>query len=509
MTKEQDNPSNILQLKFYNTLSRKKEVFEPLSPPFVGLYVCGPTVYNDAHIGNARPAIFFDVLRRYLTYLDYKVRYVRNITDVGHLTGDSDEGEDKISKKAKLERLEPMEIVSYYTQRYHDVMDRLNILRPSIEPTATGHIVEQIELVQKIIKEGFAYEINGSVYFDVDKYSKTYNYGELSGRVIEELIAGAGEERRTLEGQDEKRNPNDFALWKKANPEHLMRWNSPWGEGFPGWHLECTVMSTKYLGETFDIHGGGMDLMFPHHECEIAQAKAATGKAPVKYWLHNNMVTVNGQKMGKSLGNFITIEDFLSGKHELLDQAYSPMTLRLFILQAHYRSTLDFSNQALLDAQKAYKKIINGLRILKKMDYAENKEAAKDEKAAKEILQICENAFKGLNDDMNTALAMGQIFNLLKKINGFHTNPASIAGISEEIFLKMKNTYLHFVEDIFGLVEEKNQDQEPLIQAMLTLYAEAKEKKEYGKVDEIRTFFKQNKLIIKDMKSGIEWGYEE
>ena len=338
----------------YNTLTRKKEEFKPLNPPYVGMYVCGPTVYGDAHLGHARPAITFDVLFRYLRHLGYKVRYVRNITDVGHLENDADEGEDKVAKKARLESLEPMEVVQYYLNRYHKAMEALNVLPPSIEPHASGHIIEQIEYIKKIIEAGYAYVSNGSVYFDVVKYNKDHHYGKLSGRNIDDLLNTT----RELDGQSEKHNSFDFALWKKASPEHIMRWPSPWSDGFPGWHLECSTMSTKYLGEEFDIHGGGMDLLFPHHECEIAQSVAAQGHETVHYWMHNNMITINGQKMGKSLGNFITLDEFFSGNHKLLQQPYSPMTIRFFILQAHYRSTVDFSNEALQASEKALQRML-------------------------------------------------------------------------------------------------------------------------------------------------------
>lgn len=492
-------------LKIYNTLSREKVDFQPLNPPFVGIYLCGPTVYNLAHIGNARPAIFFDVVRRYLAYLGYKVRFVRNITDVGHLTGDSDDGEDKISKQAKLEQIEPMEIVNYYTQKYHEVIDKLNVMRPSIEPTATGHIVEQIELVQKIIDQGFAYISEGSVYFDVNAYRLKENYGELSGRILEDLL----ETTRELEGQNEKRNTADFALWKKANPEHLMRWQSPWGDGFPGWHLECTAMSTKYLGKVFDIHGGGLDLMFPHHECEIAQSKAAYGEAPVKYWMHNNMVTVNGTKMGKSLGNFITIEDLFSGKNKLLERSYSPMTVRFFILQAHYRSTLDFSNDALLAAQKAYKRIINAMNILKKLEYPLHPKGEIDEKNDEQIQNFCDTMLKGMQDDFNTAIVIAQLSNLVKKINAFYINPETLDTIQQGTFERMKALYNTMIKDILGLEEEKSSNNDTFIEALLDLYVEAKEKKEYTTVDKIRTSFKNNNLIIKDLKKGVDWAYQE
>ena len=348
------------RLYLYNTLSRNKELFEPLNPPFVGMYVCGPTVYGDPHLGHARPAVTFDLVFRYLLHLGYKVRYVRNITDVGHLEHDLDYGEDKIAKKARLDRLEPMEVAQYYADRYFVFMEALNVKRPSIEPRASGHIIEQIEFVKKILDAGFAYEVNGSVYFDIEKYNREYNYGKLSGRVLDDLLSNT----RELEGQGEKRNPADFALWKKAQPGHIMRWPSPWSDGIPGWHLECSAMGTKYLGEYFDIHGGGMDLLFPHHESEIAQNQAALGHESVKYWMHNNMVTINGQKMGKSLGNFITLEEFFTGSHPSLTRAYSPMTIRFFILQAHYRSTLDFSNEALEAAEKGLKKLFSAVKLL-------------------------------------------------------------------------------------------------------------------------------------------------
>ncbi|TAF67754.1 MAG: cysteine--tRNA ligase [Cytophagales bacterium] len=492
-------------LKLYNTLTRQKETFEPLNPPFVGMYVCGPTVYNDAHIGNARPAVVFDVLYRYLQFLGYKVRYVRNITDVGHLLGETNEGEDRIAKQARLEQLEPMEIVYRYTQRYHEVMDKLQVKRPSIEPTATGHIVEQINIVQQILDNGLAYISEGSVYFDIEKYNQKHPYGELSGRVIDELINNT----RNLDGQDAKKSPLDFALWKKAQPEHLMRWQSPWGEGFPGWHIECTVMSTKYLGETFDIHGGGMDLMFPHHECEIAQAKAATNKPPVRYWLHNNMITINGEKMSKSAGNFVTIAELLTGEHPILEQSYSPMTMRFFILQAHYRSTLDFTNFGLQSAQKGYKKIMNALRTIEKMEYSPDEKAEKDEKNETQILQLLENLYKGLNDDLNTALSIGHLFNLVKKINGFYAQPQTLSQISATTFEQLKNTFTIFVRDILGLIEERPDNQEGLIQVLLQEYAEAKNVKNYEKVDTLRNYFKTNGLIIKDTKQGIDWSYDE
>jgi len=489
-------------LVVYNTLSRQKEEFVPINPPFVGMYVCGPTVYGDAHLGHARAAITFDVVYRHLQFLGYKVRYVRNITDVGHLEHDADEGEDKIAKKAKLERLEPMEVVQYYTNRYHTIMNKLNVLPPSIEPFASGHIPDQIELTEEILKSGYAYVADGSVYFDVEKYSKSNDYGKLSGRVIEDLMSGT----RELDGQQGKRSSLDFALWKKAEPQHIMRWNSPWSDGFPGWHLECSAMSSKYLGKYFDIHGGGMDLMFPHHECEIAQSKAGNKTAPAKYWLHNNMITINGQKMGKSLGNFITMEEIFSGNHKLLERAYSPMTVRFFILQAQYRSTLDFSNDALIAANKGYKKISNGLKIIKSLTF---QPSTQDPKLIEEVTKLSDLCYDGLNDDFNTASTIAALFNLLKKVNSFYTKSIDLGGLDEVTFNKMKNTYITLVENVLGLNEESIAHPETLINGLLELYKNAKEKKEYDKVDQIRSFFKKEGLVIKDMKHGIDWAYEE
>lgn len=493
------------QLKIYNTLSRKKEIFEAINPPFVGMYVCGPTVYGDAHLGHARPAVTFDTVYRYLSHLGYKVRYVRNITDVGHLTGDADEGEDKIAKKAKLEQLEPMEVAQQYTDTYHRDMDLLNTTKPSIEPRATGHIPEQIALVQAILDEGLAYEVNGSVYFDVLKYNEREKYGKLSGRVLDELISGS----RDLDGQGEKRNAVDFALWKNAAPEHLMKWESPWGIGFPGWHLECTAMSSKYLGKHFDIHGGGMDLMFPHHECEIAQGNACNHQDPAKYWMHNNMITINGQKMGKSLGNFITLQELFTGNHKLLEQAYSPMTIRYFMLTAHYRSTLDFSNDALKAAQKGYKKIINGIRIAKKLQFISDENIELDGEQIKQVEQIIANAYRAMDDDFNTAQAIGHLFNLLKKINSMYTGQLHPAQLGEEVFGKIIQTFIVFVEKILGLQEEKSDNQQALLDVLLHLYTEAKTARNYDKVDEIRNALKSMGFVVKDMKDKIDWAYEE
>lgn len=493
-------------LKIYNSLSRQKEVFEPIVPNHVGMYVCGPTVYNFVHLGNVRTFMTFDVLYRYLIHIGYKVRYVRNITDVGHLVGDGDEGEDKIGKMAKLEQLEPMEIVQRYTNDFHDVLKLFNFLPPSIEPSATGHMVEQIEAVKDLINKGLAYEANGSVYFDINKYNETgNNYGKLSGRILEDLL----NETRELDGQAEKRNPLDFAIWKKAAPEHIMQWPSPWGMGFPGWHLECTCMSAKYLGKQFDIHGGGMDLKFPHHECEIAQGTGLTGVEPVKYWMHSNMLTVNGQKMSKSLGNSFLPSELITGSHPLLEQAYSPMTVRFFMLQSQYRSTLDFSNDALKAAQKGYRRLINGLRVSKNLEFVANEEMVIDEKKKAEIEKSIEGFYEALNDDLNTAVAIAQLFTLLKYVNVIYMNQLQPAAIGEDTFEKLKSKFADFIENILGLEEEKPTNDEAVIQGMLELYRDHKAKQEYDKVDQIRTYFKANSMSIKDMKHKIDWAWEE
>lgn len=484
------------KLTIYNTMSRRKEEFQPLNPPFVGLYVCGPTVYGDAHLGHARPAITFDILFRYLQYLGYKVRYIRNITDVGHLTNDSDDGEDKIEKKAKLDRLEPMEIVQFYTNRYHKNMEQLNTIAPSIEPHASGHIIEQQALVQKILDKGFAYESDGSIYFDVEAYNKKYQYGKLSGRKVEELFANT----RQLDGQNEKRNPYDFALWKKASPEHIMRWPSPWSEGFPGWHLECSCMSQKYLGDTFDIHGGGLDLQFPHHECEIAQSTAAYGHEAVRYWMHNNMVTINGQKMGKSLGNFITLDQLFNGGNDVLEQAYSPMTVRFFILQAHYRSPLDFSNEALKAAEKGYERLMAAVEVLDKLN-----PSAQNTVNVDELWTKCTEA---MNDDLNTPILISQLFEGVRIIN-------SIAAGKEEIDAanldRLKKLYHDFVFDILGLKTESEtigKDHEVLgkvLDMVMSIRTEAKQKKDWATSDRIRDDLKTAGVNIKDTKDGYEW----
>jgi cysteinyl-tRNA synthetase len=479
----------------YNSLSRRKEKFKPLHPPFAGMYVCGPTVYSDAHLGHARPAITFDLLYRYLMHLEYKVRYVRNITDVGHLENDADEGEDKIEKKARLEHLEPMEVVQKYLNNYLRNMGQLNVLQPSIEPRASGHIIEQQELIKSILDKGYAYEVNGSVYFDVEKYNLKYKYGKLSGRVLEELQSNT----RVLEGQDEKKNPFDFALWKKASPEHLMHWPSQWSEGFPGWHLECSAMSTKYLGDEFDIHGGGMDLQFPHHECEIAQSTAANGKESVRYWIHNNMITINGQKMARSLGNFITLDQLFSGAHPLLLQAYSPMTIRFFILQAHYRSTIDFSNEALQAAEKGYLKLMKAYQTLNRIKPSLS--------SSSDISTFLKNCYEALNDDLNTPGLLSDLFDAVKLINSAAdgTEKLTIGDIES-----LRNVFRTFVFEILGLLDEDSEKgdeklTDDLMKIIIDLRQEAKNKKEWTSSDKIREELKKAGIILKDLKEGAEW----
>ena len=456
-------------LLIYNTLTRKKEAFKPLHAPNVGMYVCGPTVYGDPHLGHARPAITFDILFRYLKHLGYKVRYVRNITDVGHLEHDAEEGDDKIEKKARLEQLEPMEIAQHYTNRYHQAMDMLNVLPPSIEPHATGHIIEQEQLVQQILDNGYAYVSNGSVYFDVEKYNKDHKYGILSGRNLEDVINHS----RDLAGTDEKHNQVDFALWKKAQPEHIMRWPSPWSDGFPGWHCECTAMGRKYLGDHFDIHGGGMDLIFPHHECEIAQAVASQGDQMVHYWMHNNMITINGQKMGKSLGNFITLEQFFTGDHASLDQAYSPMTIRFFILSAHYRGTVDFSNEALKASEKRQK------------------------------------CYDAMNDDFMTPLVISYLFEACHVINTLIDHKATI---SADDLAELSSTMQLFAFDLLGLKSEKGMNNDAreeaygkVVDMVLELRAKAKADKDWATSDKIRDELAADGFEIKDTKDGVTW----
>lgn len=481
-----------------NTLSRQKELFKPITPGMVGLYVCGPTVYGDAHLGHARPAITYDVLVKLFKNLGYKVRYVRNITDVGHLEHDADEGEDKIAKKARLEQLEPMEVVQEYTERYHEAMRALNVAPPSIEPRASGHIIEQMGIIRKIIDAGYAYESNGSIYFDVEKYNKDHHYGILSGRNLEETKEGT----RDLDGQSDKRAPFDFALWKKASPEHIMHWPSEWSEGFPGWHLECSAMSEKYLGREFDIHGGGMDLMFPHHECEIAQNVASRGTGGVHYWMHNNMITINGKKMGKSLGNFITLSELFSGNNDVLAQAYSPMTIRFFILQAHYRSTLDFSNEALQAAEKGLAKMLTAAKDLKSLQA----KAAASENS--EVQQIYEKCYEALCDDLNTPVALSHIFDAVRIINSVKAGQMQIS--SEDLALLVK-LFDEVLGGILGIVDESAQGSksatvlEGLMDIVLKERQEAKAARNWAKSDEIRDQLKALGITIKDGKEGTEW----
>jgi len=483
-------------LHLYNSLSRKKELFEPINEGHVGMYVCGPTVYGEAHLGHARPGIAFDLVFRYLSHLGYKVRYVRNITDVGHLENDADEGEDKIAKKARLEELEPMEVAQHYTNSYHDDMDALNVLRPSIEPHASGHIIDQMEMVEKILESGYAYESQGSVYFDVRKYNEKHHYGILSGRNIDETLSNT----RELDGQSEKKDQVDFAIWKNASPEHIMRWNSPWGSGFPGWHMECSAMSTKYLGQRFDIHGGGMDLRFPHHESEIAQSVAANGESPVKYWMHNNMVTIDGQKMGKSLGNFITLREFFTGNHKLLQQAYKPMTIRFFILQAHYRSTVDFSNEALQAAEKGLEKLMNAMDTLDKLKPSAN--------SSVDVESLKEKCYAAMDDDFNSPVLIANLFDGVKMINSIY---AEKAQINQQDLEALKKLYHTFVLDILGLKREivpsdKGENlSADLIEILLKLRQEAKLKKDWALADEIRNKLTEMGVVIKDTKDGSSW----
>ncbi len=486
-------------LCIYNSLSRQKELFRPLHEGRVGMYVCGPTVYGDGHLGHARPAITFDVLFRYLRHLGYAVRYVRNITDVGHLEHDADEGEDKIAKKARLEQLEPMEVVQHYLNRYHDAMARLNVLPPSIEPHASGHIIEQIEYIKKILEAGYAYESNGSVYFDVPKYNADHHYGKLSGRNIDELLS----ETRTLDGQQEKRNPADFALWKKAQPEHIMRWPSPWSDGFPGWHLECSTMGEKYLGETFDIHGGGMDLKFPHHECEIAQSVAHHGHDSVRYWMHNNMITINGQKMGKSLGNFITLDEFFTGSHPMLTQAYSPMTIRFFILQAHYRSTVDFSNEALQASEKALDRMLDGWRRL-----ADVKPSPESTIAA-EVDALTDKCYEALDDDLNTPIVIAHLFEAVGLINKVRDGHATATAGDVDKLRELFDTFLFGVLGVCADADVSDAKAlEPYrgaVDLLLTVRSEAKSKKDWATSDLIRDQLATLGFAVKDTKDGVEW----
>ena len=486
-------------LQIYNTLSRQKEIFRPLHEGHVGMYVCGPTVYGDAHLGHARPAITFDLLYRYLQHLGYKVRYVRNITDVGHLEHDADEGEDKIAKKARLEQLEPMEVVQYFTNRYHRDMELLNVLPPSIEPHASGHIIEQIAFVQKIMDKGYAYVSNGSVYMDVEKYAKDYPYGKLSGRNLEDIVT----ETRELDGQQEKKHSFDFALWKKAAPEHIMHWPSPWSEGFPGWHMECSAMGTKYLGEQFDIHGGGMDLMFPHHEAEIAQSCAALGHDSVHYWMHNNMITIAGKKMGKSYNNFITLEQFFAGNHELLEQPFSPMTIRFFILQAHYRSTVDFSNDALVAAEKGLARLTEAYQRLMKIQASAS--------STVEIGNLRERCQEAMDDDLNSPIVISHLFDSARAINTVFDGKGTI---SEADLKELREVWKTYAMDILGLQFDASSPSEGgqrgaaykgAIDMLLNMRLEAKRNKDWATSDKIRNELTALGFTIKDTKDGFEW----
>ncbi|MDE6230461.1 MAG: cysteine--tRNA ligase [Muribaculaceae bacterium] len=483
-------------LLIYNTLTRSKELFRPVHEGHVGMYVCGPTVYGDAHLGHARPAITFDILFRYLRHLGYKVRYVRNITDVGHLEHDADEGEDKVAKKARLEQLEPMEVVQHYLNRYHRDMEALNVLPPSIEPHASGHIIEQIEYIKKIIEAGYAYESCGSVYFDVTKFNADHHYGKLSGRNIDDLLNTT----RSLDGQSEKRNPLDFALWKKASPEHIMHWPSPWSEGFPGWHLECSTMGRKYLGDTFDIHGGGMDLMFPHHECEIAQSVAAQGHDAVRYWMHNNMITIAGKKMGKSYGNFITLEEFFNGSHPLLTQAYDPMVIRFFILQAHYRSTVDFSNEALQAAEKALQKMLDAYRRLQNLKPSE--------KSSVEVPDFMARCMEAMNDDLNTPVVIAHLFEAAKIINSAFDGNITL---SAEDIDRLKETFRVVLVDLLGIRAGSEggaadtSAYEGAVDLLMEIRANAKASKDWTTSDLIRDKLAALGFNVKDTKNGVEW----
>ena len=485
------------EITLYNSLTRTKEIFKPIVPGKAGLYVCGPTVYSNAHLGHARPTITFDLLFRYLMHLGYSVRYVRNITDVGHLEDETQEtGEDKISKKARLEQLEPMEVVQKYMNTFHKNMADLNTLPPSIEPRASGHIIEQQMMIRQILDKGFAYETNGSVYFDVEKYNAAHNYGKLSGRNLDDILHNT----RQLEGQQEKRNPFDFALWKKASPEHIMQWPSSWGNGFPGWHLECSAMSTKYLGEVFDIHGGGLDLQFPHHECEIAQSTAALGHESVKYWMHNNMITINGQKMARSLGNFITLDELFSGHHTMLDKPYSPMTIRFFILQAHYRSTVDFSNEALKAAEKGLERLMKAIEVLEKLKPGNE--------SSVDVEDLEKNCYAAMNDDLNSPVAIAHLFDGVRMINSINDG---LATIHESDLAKLRKIYAVFVFEILGLKPENTgqaaHDEllSKVIGLVLQLRMDAKKNKDWATSDRIRNELAALGVEVKDRKDGFEW----
>ncbi len=498
-----------MPLQVYNSYSRKKEVFESITPGHVGMYVCGPTVSGESHLGHARPYVTFDIVYRYLTYKGYKVRYVRNITDAGHFEEEGREAEDKVSKKALLEKLEPMELVQKYTNLYHWAMRKFNNIDPTIEPTATGHIVEQINMIEKIIADGYAYEVNGSVYFDVKKYAAGHDYGKLSGRVIDDLL----ETTRELEGQEEKRDRADFALWKSAAPEHIMRWKSPWGEGFPGWHIECSAMATKYLGAEFDIHGGGMDLQFPHHESEIAQSTICNHKAPVRYWMHNNMITINGKKMGKSYNNVIKLTELFSGDHPLLTQAFHPMTIRFFILQSHYRSTLDFSSEALTASEKAFKRLWDAYETLQKLAVAENNAAGGFDAELDAKINTWLNEFEAfVDDDFSTPKVLANMFEMAPIINSFKDGLVPLTAISPATLQLMKDKFKVFLEDIFGLQAISGADNEVLkgvMQLLIDIRKEAKTKKDFATSDKIRNQLGELGILLKDEKGGeMSWSIE-
>jgi len=497
-------------LKVYNSYSRQKEEFIPGTPGHVGMYVCGPTVSGESHLGHARPYITFDVIYRYLLYLGYKVRYVRNITDAGHFEEEGREAEDKISKKAVLEKLEPMELVQKYTNLFHWAMEQFNTIPPTIEPTATGHIVEQIGMIEEIIKAGYAYEVNGSVYFDVKKYAATHEYGKLSGRVIDDLL----ETTRELEGQEEKRDKADFALWKNAAPEHIMRWQSPWGVGFPGWHIECSAMATKYLGTQFDIHGGGMDLLFPHHESEIAQSTICNHKPPVRYWIHNNMITINGRKMGKSYNNVIKLTELFSGEHPLLQKAFHPMTIRFFILQTHYRSTLDFSNDALLAAEKGMKRLWDAYETLNKVRGTRNEstEKANDAQLDGKVLKLLSEFDEFMNDDFGTARVLANMFELAPMINSMKDKTIDVNSLSRSTFDHLVLKFKVYLEDIFGLksvTEADNSKLQSVMQLLIDIRKEARKRKDFVTSDKIRNQLAQLGILIKDEKDGeMSWSIE-
>jgi cysteinyl-tRNA synthetase len=500
-----------MALHIYNSYTRKKEIFESITPGYVGMYVCGPTVSGESHLGHARPYISFDVVYRYLTYKNYKVRYVRNITDAGHFEEEGREAEDKVSKKAQIEKLEPMELVQKYTNLFHWAMKQFNCVEPSIEPTATGHIVEQIVMIEDIISKGYAYEVNGSVYFDVKKYAASHDYGKLSGRVIDELLDAGNREdvSRELDGQQEKRDAADFALWKAAPPEHIMRWKSPWGEGFPGWHIECSAMATKYLGSNFDIHGGGMDLLFPHHESEIAQSTICNHSAPVKYWMHNNMITINGRKMGKSYNNVIKLTEMFSGNHPLLTQAFHPMTVRFFILQSHYRSTLDFSSDALSASEKALKRLWEAYEVLKNLPVSNNTTPTDAELESK--INNWLNEFEVfMDDDFGSPRVIANMFEIAPIINSLKDGLIPFDAISASTLQKMKDSFQVFLEDVFGLTNVNDQNNEllnPIMQLLLDIRKEAKTNKDFATSDKIRNQLTQLGILIKDDKEGnTTWG---